>query len=56
MSEEPQVVSVSSKPEPGVHKQPRSEVALVAGKGVEGDYHAGEFVRHRSRAAKTPDH
>ncbi|HYM16702.1 MAG TPA: MOSC domain-containing protein [Dehalococcoidia bacterium] len=34
---------------------PREAVTLVAGHGVEGDYHAGAFVRHRSRAAKTPD-
>jgi MOSC domain-containing protein YiiM len=50
----PHVVGVSSKPEPGVHKIPRDFVTLVAGHGVDGDYHAGEFVRHRSRAAKTP--
>ena len=29
-------------------------MTLVANHGVEGDYHAGPFVRHRSRAAKTP--
>jgi len=49
------VVSVSSKDTPGVGKIPRDDVMLVAGHGVEGDYHAGAFVRHRSRAAKTPD-
>ncbi len=49
------VVSVNSKGTPGVGKIPRDEVMLVAGHGVEGDYHAGAFVRHRSRAAKTPD-
>lgn len=48
------VVSVNSKPTPGVGKNPRDEVTLVENHGVEGDYHAGEFVRHRSRAAKTP--
>ena len=48
------VVSVNSKETPGVGKIPREAVTLVAGRGVEGDYHAGEFVRHRSRAAKTP--
>lgn len=48
------VVSVNSKPTHGVGKIPRGEVTLVAGHGVEGDYHAGEFVRHRSRAAKNP--
>jgi MOSC domain-containing protein YiiM len=50
----PTVVSVSSKAEPGVHKIPRESIMLIAGHGVEGDYHAGEFVRHRSRAAKDP--
>jgi MOSC domain-containing protein YiiM len=49
------VVAVSSKETPGIPKISRPEVTLVAGLGVEGDYHAGEFVRHRSRAAKTPD-
>lgn len=49
------VVSVNSKETAGVFKVPRDEVTLVAGHGVEGDYHAGAFVRHRSRAAKTPD-
>jgi len=48
------VVSVNSKETPGVFKVPRAEVTLVAGHGVEGDYHAGAFVRHRSRAAKDP--
>lgn len=49
------VVEVSSKETPGIPKLPRGEIRLVAGHGVEGDYHAGAFVRHRSRAAKTPD-
>jgi MOSC domain-containing protein YiiM len=48
------VVSVNSKATPGIGKVPREEVTLVAGHGVEGDYHAGATVRHRSRAAKTP--
>ena len=51
----PTVVSVNSKDTPGVGKIPRDAVTLIAGHGVEGDYHAGEFVRHRSRAAKTPE-
>lgn len=48
------VVSVNSKETPGVGKIPRDQVTLVVNHGVEGDYHAGKFVRHRSRAAKTP--
>jgi MOSC domain-containing protein YiiM len=50
-----QVVAVSSKETPGVRKTPRDRVMLIANHGVEGDYHAGPFVRHRSRAAKDPD-
>jgi MOSC domain-containing protein YiiM len=49
------VVAVSSKETPGIPKLPREQVTLVAGHGVEGDYHAGALVRHRSRAAATPD-
>lgn len=49
------VVSVSSKATPGVGKVPREAIVLVAGHGVEGDYHFGTTVRHRSRVAKNPD-
>jgi MOSC domain-containing protein YiiM len=49
------VVGVSTKETHGVKKLPRTEVTLVAGHGVDGDYHAGATVRHRSRAAKHPD-
>lgn len=49
------VVAVASKETPGIPKLPREQVSLVAGLGVEGDYHAGAFVRHRSRAKATPD-
>ncbi len=48
------VIAVCRKATPGVGKTPREEIALVPGHGVEGDYHAGAFVRHRSRAAKDP--
>ena len=48
------VVAVCSKPTPGVGKLPREEITLVANHGVEGDYHAGAFVRHRHRAARDP--
>lgn len=48
------VVSVNSKETPGVGKIPRDEVMLVAGHGVEGDYHAGAHVRHRARARTNP--
>ena len=49
------VVSANSKPSSGVGKIPRDAITLIAGHGVEGDYHAGEKVRHRSRAARNPD-
>jgi MOSC domain-containing protein YiiM len=49
------IISVNSKETPGVGKIPRESVMLVANHGVEGDYHAGATVRHRSRAAVTPD-
>jgi MOSC domain-containing protein YiiM len=49
------VVAVCSKDTPGVGKQPRDSVLLVAGHGVDGDYHAGTLVRHRSRVARDPE-
>ncbi|MHB8376465.1 MAG: MOSC domain-containing protein [Dehalococcoidia bacterium] len=54
MNSSPTVLAVSAKDTPGIPKLPRGEITLVAGHGVEGDYHAGAFVRHRSRAAKDP--
>jgi len=55
MEAQPRVIAVAAKPEPGVGKVLREVITLVAGHGVEGDYHAGPFVRHRSRAARAPD-
>jgi MOSC domain-containing protein YiiM len=49
------VVSVNSSASGGIGKMPRAEIRLIANHGVEGDYHAGATVRHRSRSAKTPD-
>lgn len=49
---EPTVVSVNRKPTPGVGKLPQDEILLIANHGVQGDYHAGPFVRHRGRAKK----
>lgn len=54
MGETPTVVAVAFDPEPGVGKVSREEITLVANHGVEGDYHAGATVRHRSRAARDP--
>jgi MOSC domain-containing protein YiiM len=54
METEGTVVGVSSKETHGVKKLPREEIVLVEGHGVQGDFHAGAFVRHRSRAARDP--
>ena len=35
-------------------KQTENELRLIAGLGVEGDVHAGETVKHRSRVARDP--
>jgi MOSC domain-containing protein YiiM len=48
------VVAVSQSSRHGFSKQPRLEVRLVAGLGVEGDAHAGATVKHRSRVARDP--
>ncbi len=48
------MVGVNSKPTPGVKKLPQTEIRLVANHGIEGDYHAGALVKHRSRAARNP--
>ena len=50
--DEATVVAVCSKETPGVRKTRRESVVLVTDHGVEGDYHAGARVRHRSRAAR----
>ena len=49
------VVGVSSKGTSGIPKLPRESITLVADHGVDGDYHAGRFVRHRSRATVAPE-
>ncbi|MFH0242282.1 MOSC domain-containing protein [Streptomyces sp. HK10] len=48
------VIAVSSSGEHSFTKANRESVTLLAGLGVEGDAHAGETVRHRSRVAKDP--
>jgi hypothetical protein len=52
---EPTVVAVCRSPTHSMRKYPEPAVELVAGHGVVGDVHAGATVKHRSRAAKTPD-
>lgn len=48
------IVAVSASPVHGFSKERRPEVRLLAGLGVEGDAHAGETVKHRSRVAVDP--
>jgi MOSC domain-containing protein YiiM len=55
MSATATVVSVNRKETPGVGKIPREQITLIAGYGVEGDYHAGALIRHRSRVARDPN-
>jgi len=49
------VVSVNSSPTGGIGKDPQREIRVIAGHGVEGDFHAGPNVRHRSRMARDPN-
>jgi MOSC domain-containing protein YiiM len=49
------VLSVALSAEPGMPKYPAKEIHLRAAWGVEGDYHAGEKVRHRYLAKKYPN-
>jgi MOSC domain-containing protein YiiM len=48
------VVAVCRSAEPGLPKPVVDEVRLIEDWGVEGDYHAGKFVRHRYLAKKDP--
>lgn len=48
------VVSVASSGEHSFSKPAREAIRLTAGLGVEGDAHAGQTVKHRSRVAKDP--
>ncbi|MES2033781.1 MAG: MOSC domain-containing protein [Pseudomonadota bacterium] len=48
------VVAVSRLERHNISKSTRSSIRLVAGLGVEGDAHAGETVKHRSRVRRDP--
>jgi MOSC domain-containing protein YiiM len=48
------VTAVSRKAGHGVGKRNEGAVRLVAGLGVDGDAHAGETVKHRSRVRRDP--
>ena len=48
------VVAVCKKAEPGIPKIEVDAIQLLENFGIAGDYHAGEFVRHRYLAKKDP--
>jgi MOSC domain-containing protein YiiM len=48
------VVAVCLNAEPGIPKIPIDAIQLIENFGIAGDYHAGEFVRHRYLANKDP--
>jgi len=48
------VTAVASHPKHGFSKQVRNSVRLVEDHGVEGDAHAGHFVKHRYLARRQP--
>lgn len=48
------VIAVSSSPAHAFSKTVRDSITLVAGRGVAGDAHQGETVKHRSRVARDP--
>ena len=48
------VVAVCKKAQPGIPKFEVAAIQLLENYGVEGDYHAGQYVRHRYLAKKYP--
>lgn len=54
MAQSGTVVAVSCKAEPGLPKTVVDQVYIRENHGVEGDYHAGAYVRHRYLAKKDP--
>jgi MOSC domain-containing protein YiiM len=48
------VAAVCQKAEPGLPKLVVDAVQLIENYGIAGDYHAGQFVRHRYLAKKDP--
>jgi MOSC domain-containing protein YiiM len=50
----PTVLAVHCSPTHSFSKQPALSIRLIAGLGVEGDAHAGETVKHRSRVPRDP--
>ncbi|MAB13723.1 MOSC domain-containing protein [Parvibaculum sp.] len=50
----PIILALHRSPVHDFSKQSETELRLIAGLGVEGDAHAGETVKHRSRVARDP--
>ncbi len=50
----PIVLAVHRSATHSFSKAPALSIRLIAGIGVEGDAHAGETVKHRSRVARDP--
>jgi hypothetical protein len=48
------VVAVSRSATHTMSKPTQTSIRLLTGLGVEGDAHAGETVKHRSRVARDP--
>lgn len=48
------VVAVSASPQHTFSKMSQEQIRLVTGRGVEGDAHLGETVKHRSRVRRDP--
>lgn len=48
------VVAVCKKADPGIPKFEVAAIQLLENYGAAGDYHAGEFIRHRYLAKKDP--
>jgi len=48
------VIAVCKKAQPGLPKYAVERITIIAKHGVEGDYHAGAFIRHRWMAKQNP--
>lgn len=55
LAREGKVFAVAASPKHRFSKPARREIQLVKGYGVEGDAHAGSFVRHRYLARRQPN-
>jgi MOSC domain-containing protein YiiM len=48
------VLAVCLSDQPGLPKSPSDQIQLLKDQGVQGDYHAGKYIRHRYLANKDP--